>query len=58
MTTPYQKERSCAQEHEGIRAMVSGGDYVVKEDGLQFQHNSDLPEQGSCTPEEFLVRFR
>jgi hypothetical protein len=38
----------------------SSGVYVVKEDGLQFQHNTHPPgpDDGPCTPDEFLVRFR
>lgn len=33
-----------------------GGEYLVKEDGLQYQHDPDA--SGPCTPEEFLLRFR
>jgi hypothetical protein len=37
--------------------MVAKGEYVVKEDGLQFEHSTMVPDQ-PCSPDEFVVRFR
>jgi hypothetical protein len=37
--------------------MVAKGEYVVKEDGLQFEHSTMEPEQ-PCSSDEYLLRFR
>jgi hypothetical protein len=38
--------------------MVARGEYVVKEDGLQFEHNPDVEQDQPCSPNDFLLRFR
>lgn len=38
--------------------MVAKGEYVVQEDGLRFEHNPAVDQDQSCSPEEYLVRFR
>jgi hypothetical protein len=39
--------------------MVAKGEYVVKEDGLQFEHSTLIDVKTSCsTNEEYLVQFR
>jgi hypothetical protein len=38
-------------------SMVAKGEYVVKEDGLQFEHSTMEPEQ-PCSSDEYLLRFR
>ena len=40
--------------------MVARGVYVVKEDGLQFDHSSmnDQPTTSCSTAEEYLIQFR
>jgi hypothetical protein len=39
--------------------MVAKGIYVVKEDGLQFDHSSMKDQNSSCrNAEEYLIQFR
>jgi len=36
--------------------MTRGGEYIVKEDGLQYRH--DPSAAGPSSPEDYLIRFR